>query len=257
VADLGEVGLVEQRHLQRPVVGGHRGDRPGPQRGHPAHPAELAQSLDPGAGDHPLVPDHHHLLQPEGVAYLLDDAGERGRVGGVAGDNLDRDRTPGRVGQQPVLDLRQGLLAVAGVTAGGQRAASPGHPGGGQVEQRQQVRVRGRVQMPSRQGLIDGVLAPDQPVHRRVHLVGGRPCHTQIARQGGVGPPRGGGQFRAGPSVVSGCVRLCPPLAGVPLARGPLRTWWQVKDSNLRNFTMDLQTLSGKAVTRRKCPFPQ
>src|ERR1019366_9468142 len=42
VADLGQVGLVEQGHLQRPVVGWQRGDCGGPQRGDPAEPAEVA-----------------------------------------------------------------------------------------------------------------------------------------------------------------------------------------------------------------------
>ena len=42
VADLGEVGLVEQGHLQRSVIGGQRRDRRGAQRGDPAEPAQLA-----------------------------------------------------------------------------------------------------------------------------------------------------------------------------------------------------------------------
>ena len=106
VADLGQVGLVEQAHLQRAVVGGQGGDRRGPQRGDPADAAEFAQGLDPGVGDHPGVADHHHVAQGERVPDGLDDVGEGGRVGGVAGEDPDRDRAPGRVGQQPVLDLR-------------------------------------------------------------------------------------------------------------------------------------------------------
>src|ERR1017187_6293480 len=43
----------------------------------------------------------------ERVFDCLDDGGERGRVGGVPGKHPHRDRPPGRVGQQPVLDLGQ------------------------------------------------------------------------------------------------------------------------------------------------------
>src|SRR5674476_189627 len=65
--------------------------------------------------------------------------GECGRVGGVAGHHPHRNRPPDRVGEQPVLDLRQPLLAVPGVAAGRQRAVRAGHPGAGQIEQREPV----------------------------------------------------------------------------------------------------------------------
>ena len=96
MGDLGEVLLVEQAHLQRAGVGGQRGDLRGAQRGQPAHPAELLQGGDAGGGDHAAVPDHHHVLQREGVFHRGDRGGERGRVGGVAGEHPDRDRAAGR-----------------------------------------------------------------------------------------------------------------------------------------------------------------
>jgi len=106
VADLGQVGLVEQGHLQRAVISGQGRYRGGAQRGDPAEPAQLAQLLHAGAGDHSPVPDHHHVAKFEGVFDRLDDGAERGRVGGVTGKHPHRDRAPGRVGQQHVLDLR-------------------------------------------------------------------------------------------------------------------------------------------------------
>jgi hypothetical protein len=48
----------------------------------------------------------------ERAADGLDGMAERGRVGGVPGEDADSDRAPLGVGEQPVLDLRPALLAV-------------------------------------------------------------------------------------------------------------------------------------------------
>jgi hypothetical protein len=55
--------------------------------------------------DHATVADHHQLVQPERVPYVGDDLGERGRVGGVTGEDPHRHRPTSRVGEQAVLDL--------------------------------------------------------------------------------------------------------------------------------------------------------
>ena len=91
--DLGQVLLIEQRQLQRSVIGHQLLDRRGAQRGDPPVGARLRRSVfgrlvqcgDAGAGDHAPVADHDHLGQGELVPHDLDDAGERGRVAGVAG----------------------------------------------------------------------------------------------------------------------------------------------------------------------------
>ena len=147
VGDLGQVLLVEQGQLQRPVRGGERGDRRRPQAGQPAQPAEFLQGLDPGGGDHAPVADHHHLPQPEPGAHDLHGVDERGRVGGAAVEDPDRDRPAVGVGEQPVLDLRLTLPPVAGVAPRGQRAAPALHPGRGQVEQRHPRRIHLRVEV--------------------------------------------------------------------------------------------------------------
>ena len=72
---------------------------------------------------------------------LNDDAGERGRVGGVARQYPHRHRAPGRVGEHPVVYLWQAFLAVARITAGGQLTTVPGHPRAGQIEQRYPARI--------------------------------------------------------------------------------------------------------------------
>jgi hypothetical protein len=45
---------------------------------------------------------------------------------------------------------------------------------------------------------LDGPLTFAQPVHGRVDLVGADPFKTEIGHQGGVAPPLGRGQLRAG-----------------------------------------------------------
>ena len=197
VADLGEVVLVEQGRLQRPAFGGEGLDRRCPQRGQPAQVGPVGTDRgDPGVGDHPAVPDHHQLGEPEPVPHHLDRLDERGRVGGVAGEHLDRDRTAGWVGEQSVLDLGPVLLPVPGVAPFRQRAVAALHPGGGQVEQRHPRRVGLRGQVALGELGLDGVLSAEQPVHRGIGLIGRRAGHLQVDAQGGVVPPGRGGQLR-------------------------------------------------------------
>ena len=193
-----------RRQLQRPVVGHQLFDGRGAQRGDPpvgVRPRRpvlpLVQGPDPGAGDHPPVADHDHLGQPELLPHHVHDLGERGRVAGVAGEDPDRDRAAGRVGEQPVLDLQPALLAVPGVAAGGQRAAPALQPRGRQVEQRHPRRVGLRAEVAAGQLGLDRVLPVLQPVHRGVDVIGGRPGHAEVGAQGGVGPPGQGGQLGA------------------------------------------------------------
>jgi hypothetical protein len=136
VADLGQVLLIEQRQLQRPILSGQRGHRRGAQRAHPAEPAGRPQRLDAGGGEHATIPDDDHLRQPEPVPEQGGDLGERGRVGGVAGEHPRRNGPARRVGEQPVGDLRIVPAGIPGVPEGGQRAAASGHPGAGHIEQR-------------------------------------------------------------------------------------------------------------------------
>ena len=104
----------------------------------------------------PRSPTMHQLGRARTVSRTtVDGLDERGRVGGVAGEHPHRDRAAGRVGEQPVLDLRAALLAVAGVAARGQRAVAALHPRRGQVEQRHPGRVGLRGQVPGGQLGLD------------------------------------------------------------------------------------------------------
>jgi hypothetical protein len=119
---------------------------------------------------------------------------------GVAGEHPHRDRASGGVGQQPVLDLGQALLTVAGVAAGRQRTVFARHPGEGQVEQGEPVGVGWPGKVGSDELGLGPVLAGPQPVHRRVDLLGGRVGHAEVVGQGGTGPPTGRGQLRGRPA---------------------------------------------------------
>jgi hypothetical protein len=156
---------------------------------------ELAQRADAGGGDHAAIAHQHQLVEPEHVADDRDDLGERDRVGGISGKHPHRHRPARRVGEDAVFDLLTTLFAVAGVAARGQLAAPPGHPRGGQVEQRHPVRVRRLAQMPCGQLLFDVILPLGQPVHRGVDFVGGGAGDIEIGSQGDIGPPGGGGQL--------------------------------------------------------------
>ncbi len=197
VGDLGEVLGIEQAHLQGAVIFGQGGDGGGLQRGDPAHPVQLAQVVDPGAGDHPAVADHDQGSDAEVAADPHYGGLERVRVCGVAGEHLDRDRAALRVGEQPVLDLLAAAPAVAGVPERGQLAVTALHPGRGQAGHRDPARP----QVAGSQLLLDLPLPARQPVHRGVDLIGAGAGHAQVGSQGRVAglPPARGGQLRPGP----------------------------------------------------------
>ena len=52
-----------------------------------------------------------------------------------------------------------------------------------------------RRKVPGRQFLLDRILPGQQPVHRRIYLIGAGILDAQVRAQGGVGPPAGGGQL--------------------------------------------------------------
>src|SRR5208282_4107545 len=112
IADLGEVLVIEQRHLQRPVVAGQGGDGGGAQGGDPARAGQRLELADPHLGDRSAVADQDDLIEPEFVAYDGDDFPECDRVGGIAREYPDRDRDPGPAGDHAELDLLAVLLPV-------------------------------------------------------------------------------------------------------------------------------------------------
>ena len=144
--------------------------------------------------EHPPVAHQDDLGKPEAAAQLLDLGLERGRVGGVAGKGLDRDRAADLVGEQAEDDLAAVRAVVARVAEGGERAVGPFH-----VRARQVVEdERARGEMAPREGPLDPRLASEQPVERAVELVLRRVGDVQDRPQRALPKRAGGGELGAG-----------------------------------------------------------
>jgi hypothetical protein len=86
-----DVALIEQRHLQGPILD----ERPDGRRAQRRDPVEAGRSdvgVEARLGDHPAVANQHHVLEREAALDLVDLRGERARVGGVALEHFDRHR---------------------------------------------------------------------------------------------------------------------------------------------------------------------
>ena len=137
-----------------------------------------------------------YLSDPEAVPDLADLGGQRGRVGGVAGEDFDRDRTAVSGAEQAEDHLLFPLLSVAVVTEGGQRALLPLEVGRGHVVEDQ----GGVVKMPAGKTLFDPGLAVAEPVEHVEQLVSRDAPEAEqdpeaaVGGLGGQGP--GGGELR-------------------------------------------------------------
>ena len=111
VGYLGEAHLVEQAHLERPRSC-QGGDRRRPQGGQPTEAAHFFERRDTGRGDHPPVAHHHDVGEAEAHSHGLCCGYEGGRVGGVAGEDLDGYGAALGVAGEAVLYLGFAYLAV-------------------------------------------------------------------------------------------------------------------------------------------------
>ena len=122
---------------------------------------------------HPPVAHEDDVGQAVAQPQLLDLGLHGGRIGGVAGKGLDRDRAAPCIGQQAELDLRAIGPVVAAVPVARQRAVAALDIGAREVVQDE----RARGQMAGRQRALDPVLAGQQPVECAVQLVLRRAGH--------------------------------------------------------------------------------
>ena len=151
--DLHQVALVEQRQLHRRGLHQRADGRPA-QRADPIEPGRRDLFADSRLGQHPTVTDQHHPRESEALAQLRDLRPHRARVGGVAGKHLHRHRTAVARAQQPELDLQLASLAVARVTALGQRADPSFHPHRGEVVEHQGALLHGNTLLPSKRHFL-------------------------------------------------------------------------------------------------------
>jgi len=158
-----QIALIKQAQLHRPIFE-HRTNLCALERGDPVQGLRLAQLLDRLLRDHPPIARDHYRVDAKLAAQALGLRQERLAIGGVAREHRDRDRTPARVGEQPIIHLQLVLLAVAVVADSAKRAAHALEVARGQIVEHQapgaQV-ARGEL-------LLDGALAFEQPVHRLI-----------------------------------------------------------------------------------------
>jgi len=70
--DLRHVAVIEQRQLQRPIIGGQCLDRGSAQSGDPVEPGRTQRLSDPRIRQHAAVAHHDDALQLEPLLQLVD-----------------------------------------------------------------------------------------------------------------------------------------------------------------------------------------
>ena len=141
----------------------------------------------------PRAADHDHPGQAELFPDDLHDAGEGGRVAGVA------RHTRTATGRRGLVSSRTRSASPPFSPSWKYSAASGTAQPSSQEDDRSSAYLAGvglRGQMPGGQLRLDGILLVFQPVHCRVDVIGGCPGHAQVGAQRGVGrTPRCGGQL--------------------------------------------------------------
>src|SRR3972149_1877762 len=213
------LGRAEQRvALSRPLGGedrvpaddeplarevGARAPRPGPPPAHPPPRGAVTQPIPPRS----LRRSIRALVSiPRSPARTMSDSpnvrwslsSAVSSVAGSAGLPGNASTASGRAARAPH-EPEHALLAVgrgvAGVAVGGELAGPPGDVRRADVVEDE----RARPEMAGGQGGLDRGLASEEPVERRVQLVGGPPGAPPPPRRGGRGA--GGGARRGAPAA--------------------------------------------------------
>ena len=150
-----------------------------------SRPAGSRSSRMRARGEHPPVAHQRDAADAEAPADPVHLARHRGRVRGVAGEDLHGDGTPVGGAEQPEHDLPLAPLAVAVVAEGRERALRAFQVAGADVVQDE----RAALQVPVGEAPLDPGLALQQPVEHVQHLVAGdgpEPEQGPEARRGGL-----------------------------------------------------------------------
>ncbi len=170
-------------------------DRRAAQRGDPVEPGRAQGLLDARGGEHAAVADQDHVAQPEALLQLGDLSRDGGRIGGIALEHLDRDRTAVRGTEQADHQLRPVATAVAAVAVACQRTAASLEVGGGDIVEHQHAVF----EMAASQRVFDERLLAAEPVEGGVDLAHGDAAEakglTQRVAGGGAVEHPGGGQL--------------------------------------------------------------
>jgi hypothetical protein len=157
------------------------------------------------------------VAQPEALLQLGDLSRHGGRIGGIALEHLDRDRTAVGGAQQADHQLRPVGAAVTAVAVAGQRTATSLEVGGGDIVEHQHAIL----EMTACEAVFDEALFAAEPVEGGVDLARGDAAEAKhfaqrVAGGGGVEHP-GGGQFGGRieqPGDDQSQRQVAPPLGG-------------------------------------------
>ena len=182
MAYFGQVLLVEQGQLQRPVRVHELTHGLAAQGAHPVQPFDRAQfRVDARAGEQAPISHEHHSLESEAGTQLGNLIGQGRGVCGVARIDFHGHRTSLGVAQQAVDDLQGSLPAVSGV-AQARQFTGPSF----EIARTHVVQHQGAVmQVALCQGLLDEFLALEQPVHGGVEILCAHVFQSQSLAQGG------------------------------------------------------------------------
>ena len=194
-SDFGEVLVVEEGHLDG-ALAGEFADGGGAQGGDPVEAGGAQFVADAGLGEQAAAADDHQAGEAEAATQGVELGADGGGIGGVAGEDLDGDGATVAVAQQGEDDLELAALAVAGMAAGG-GAVGALEVGGGDVGEDE----GGVGEMAFGEGLLDGVLAGQEPVHGGVEVVGVGLAELEVVAEGvgqaGGAEAAGGGELGA------------------------------------------------------------
>jgi hypothetical protein len=151
------------------------------------------EGINARLGEQAPVTDQDDPRQAETPPQFPDLAGDGTGVRGVAGVDVQGDGAAVGVGEQPVDDDRQPLLAVPVVAVLGEgTSASLVVAAADVVEDHRPL-----AEVPPGQLVLDAALAPQQPVHGSVGLLVVGVGDAELVGQGGVVPVARGGELRA------------------------------------------------------------
>src|ERR1700681_218893 len=184
--DLSQVMLVEQRQLQRAALD-QLLNLDGSERRDPLQAfLGLKVLADARRGEHATVADQDDLLQVKTLTQLADLRCDRGRIAGVAFEDLHRHRTTFRIGQQSEDDLQVATAFIARMPEACERAVAAFKVSGADV-----IKNQGTFgEVPFGESIFDALLPFEQPVEGAIKL-GFLDCLVQPKHRS----QRGGGRL--------------------------------------------------------------
>jgi len=169
-----DVAFVEETELKTSLRS-QLAQRARPERRNPLEAFAVSHVIDDRLSEHASVTHEHDEIQTESVLHFAELIFHGRRVGGSTFIDVDGDRATHLVRDDSEVDLELLRLSITAVASRGQGTLGPLHVGRGQIVQNEPARLEVSFGQP----LLDGGLALQQPVHRFIQCVLGRPLDAQ------------------------------------------------------------------------------